>query len=1188
MSGENNNNVTLNAAGSSSSIIVGDTTKSSANDSNNNKNEKQARKKQNRQSLKQPFNKGELQGPSSSLLSSKNNKVSKDDSENKSEALESLQQIIASLKSLPASSADSVGRKSNAFPNINKQHKKGASVSFYFPSPPANTSSSPLKSVQDPDDSNNKPMNIENALQDTLTSLRRMSQDRVILYGGVDRRPSYADQDDSSPTSPFDFKKLNDDALANATTNSPPIFPVKSIVQAHGRRHSVALNNNKDIMKELEKNQTRTIDTDGKGHRRTNSRNLDNNWRSAQPFNQFQVFNKFGGGQNQKKQQQNQQNSNQQQRKSLFAPYLPQASLPSHLKAGELVYGVLRINKRNRSDAYVTTEFLDSDIYICGSKDRNRALEGDIVAIQLLDPEKKVDKKKDDVEVEGQGLLLFEDDEVITDDQRPKYCGHVVAVMERMPGQMFSGTLALLRPSSSATKEREAAEKARRDAQDRANGIEPRIEESRDYRRDERTERPKIVWFKPTDKRVPLIAIPTEQAPLDFVENHQNYAQKLFVACIKRWPITSLHPFGTLVSQLGEIGDIDVETQALIRDNNISTEEFNENVLKCLPQVPWTIPEKEIELRRDLRSTRIFTIDPSTANDLDDAISCARLPDGNYEIGVHIADVSYFVKPNTLLDREARKRATTVYLVQKGIPMLPNLLSEDLCSLTPGADRLAFSVFWTMTPEGRYSNTRFGKTIIKPCAKLSYDDAQEVIDGRPLNPNVKIYNDFSASEIEADIKVFHELSQKMREIRYKRGALSLSSIKLTFDIDENDNPIQCHVYKQNAANQLIEEFMLLANMSAAHKISSTFPEQALLRRHAAPIDRRLNDFREHAARFGYEFDISSAGALQRSFNKVDNADAKEVLELLAIKPLQRAKYFCTGTLDIAKYQHYALNVPLYTHFTSPIRRYADVLVHRMLEAALSGERKFYIDKDNVQKTASYCNIKKEAANNAQEQSNHLFLCVLLNNLAAQSGPVIREAKVVGVKEHAFDVLIPIFGIEKRVHLDQLPLEKFIFNSEKMELTLVWKHGVSSLEPMSDDYGFEATSTIVNNNDTGKGENVLTTTAATAVAPSSTTSFNEKSNIKMEENTSVNFNIAASSPEEVSSSTSTANKLSSPTIISSAPVIQQPVVSKLTITSDPAIPNSQIIRELTHLNVVITADCKKSPPVIKVLAVNPFT
>ena len=304
-----------------------------------------------------------------------------------------------------------------------------------------------------------------------------------------------------------------------------------------------------------------------------------------------------------------------------------------------------------------------------------------------------------------------------------------------MPGQLFSGTLGLLRPSSAATKEKQEAERREREGD---KGDEPRRQ----------IERPKIVWFKPTDKRVPLIAIPTEQAPADFVQNSETYANKLFVACIKRHvrvqicvatltdlaflqPISSLHPFGTLVEELGPIGDIEVETSALLKDCNFPTEEFSENVLKCLPPMPWryvgnvdlrttpanpgfhSIPDHELEARKDLRGERTFTIDPDTAKDLDDALSVKVNEDGTYDIGVHIADVSYFVKPNSALDRDARKRATSVYLVQRAVPMLPPALSEQLCSLTPGQERLAFSVIFTITPEAKILKKWFGKTVIK-------------------------------------------------------------------------------------------------------------------------------------------------------------------------------------------------------------------------------------------------------------------------------------------------------------------------------------------------------------------------------------------------------------------------------------------------------------------------------------------
>jgi protein SSD1 len=269
-----------------------------------------------------------------------------------------------------------------------------------------------------------------------------------------------------------------------------------------------------------------------------------------------------------------------------------------------------------------------------------------------------------------------------------------------MTGQLFSGQLGVLRPSSAATKEKQDAERRDREG-------------DREDRREQDQQRPKIVWFKPTDKRVPLIAIPTEQAPADFVENSAAYADRLFVALIKRWPITSLHPFGTLVEELGPIGDIEVETSALLKDCNFPTEEFADSVVRCLPPIPWTIPDREYEIRRDMRSERVFTIDPPTAKDLDDALSIKTLDDGNYEVGVHIADVSYFVKPNTALDRDARKRATSVYMVQRAVPMLPPLLSEELCSLVPDVERLTFSAFFIMNPEGHVVSKKFERCIIK-------------------------------------------------------------------------------------------------------------------------------------------------------------------------------------------------------------------------------------------------------------------------------------------------------------------------------------------------------------------------------------------------------------------------------------------------------------------------------------------
>ncbi|KEP54322.1 putative cell wall biogenesis protein phosphatase SSD1 [Rhizoctonia solani 123E] len=897
----------------------------------------------------------------------------------------------------------------------------------------------------------------------------------------------------------------------------------------------------------------------------------------------------FGGGLNVLQQQQQQfqmqlqQQSNQPQRKSLFAPYLPQASLPPLLAAGKLVVGILRVNKRNRSDAYVSTEVLDADIYICGSKDRNRALEGDIVAVELLDVDevwgtkkekeekkrkkeenaaydvrgaagRKNDKKKDDVEVEGQGLMLFEDEEV-TDEVKPQFAGHVVAVVERMPGQLFSGTLGLLRPSSAATKEKQEAERREREGE--------RYDEQA-AKKD--MERPKIVWFKPTDKRVPLIAIPTEQAPPDFVTNSEAYADRLFVACIKRHPISSLHPFGTLVEELGPIGDVEVETSALLKDCNFPTEEFTDNVTKCLPPLPWTIPEREYETRRDFRSERVFTIDPATAKDMDDALHVQVNDDGTYDVGIHITDVSYFVKPNTALDRDARKRATSVYLVQRAVPMLPPTLSEELCSLVPGKERLTFSAVFTMTEDARVIKKWFGRAIIKSAAKLSYGEVQAVIDGGNL-VSENLDPQHSANAIEGDLKILQTLAKQMRERRTDNGTLSVQSLKLKFDLDESGAPVDCSDEAQTEANYLVAEFMILANTAVAQQIAVHLPEQALLRRHEEPIERRLLGFKERAARLGHDIDVSSAGALQKSFNSIQDPIARRILEILCSKAMHRAKYFCTGMLDIAKYSHYALAEPLYTHFTSPIRRYADIIVHRQLESVLSptSDVKFTMDRDSVAKVAQQCNIKKGSAKLAQEQSAHLFLCLLISDLTQKYGPVVRQARVVGVLDAAFDVLIPEFGIEKRVHVDQMPIDNHVFEEHSHTLQIYWstRDVISWLAENSDDEHLKKVKQTAEQH-------------AVKMELTSRSVHDERALFDEDEEDEIVISRPAL-PSDAAEETSKQRKLSKAKV--------EPQFEGLRRTS--AGHRIQDIRELMSVPVIVTADLTKSPPVIKVYSVNPY-
>ena len=293
----------------------------------------------------------------------------------------------------------------------------------------------------------------------------------------------------------------------------------------------------------------------------------------------------------------------------------------------------------------------------------------------------------------------------------------------------LDSTLGLLRPSSQATKEKQEAERQQREGS------------SGRHQPDRQQDKPKIVWFKPTDKRVPLIAIPTEQAPRDFVERHQDYANRIFVACIKRWPITSLHPFGTLVEQLGEMGDLKVETDALLRDNNFGPDDFSDAVLKNVGFDEWSVAnesEEALAARRDFRGETTFTIDPNGTQELDDAIHVKELGNGQVEIGIHVADVAHFIKANSLVDREAKKRGTGVYLMDRAVNMLPPRLSADICSLSPGEDRFTVSVVFKVdSASGRVLDDEpwIGKALIKSSGKLTYDEVDAVIHG---NSDVKL------------------------------------------------------------------------------------------------------------------------------------------------------------------------------------------------------------------------------------------------------------------------------------------------------------------------------------------------------------------------------------------------------------------------------------------------------------------
>nr|CAG4638373.1 EOG090X047D [Cyclestheria hislopi] len=506
----------------------------------------------------------------------------------------------------------------------------------------------------------------------------------------------------------------------------------------------------------------------------------------------------------------------------------------------------------------------------------------------------------------------------------------------------------------------------------------------------------------------------------------------LYLGQISIWEEV-VQPIGKLCCTIGNSGDLEAETVGLLLEAGIDYSDHPPAVEKELPKLPWTIPQSELTKRRDYTDQCIFTIDPADARDLDDAVAgefIGTAEDGVtklYKVSVHIADVSYFVRENSVLDGIASERATSTYLVDRVIPMLPGVLCETVCSLNPGEKRLAFSIEWILDENGNIIDEWIGRSIIQSCTKLSYDHAQALID-ETTAVFPMIVSPFQLNDIRQSVKILHQLAVKLREKRYHNGALKIDLPRLSFSMDwQTRTPIGFHIYKMRESNQLIEEFMLLANTRVAEKIFSTFPEIAVLRCHPPPQPRLLKGVADTLEKLGIHIDISDSGSIQKSLwqyilqdGDFHSVGRNLVLCNLIAKPMKCAMYICSGFEQSRDaFRHYALSVPLYTHFTSPIRRYPDILVHRLLSAALEKKDMKHWEPVVLKKLLGNCNDKKLAAKSVGELHSELHLSALLK----RSGPLEVKSVVVGVLDHAVDVILLHIGITRRVYLDRLPLRE---------------------------------------------------------------------------------------------------------------------------------------------------------------------
>ena len=436
------------------------------------------------------------------------------------------------------------------------------------------------------------------------------------------------------------------------------------------------------------------------------------------------------------------------------------------------------------------------------------------------------------------------------------------------------------------------------------------------------------------------------------------------------WPEQMNNPVGRVVKRLGRPGDNNVEMQSILAEYDFPLD-FPAEAESEAEKIKAP-SKKDLEGRRDFRQTLTFTIDPADAKDFDDALSFKQLKNGNYEVGVHIADVSHYVKPGSAIDREAYDRGTSVYLVDRTIPMLPERLCNGVCSLRPGEDKLCFSAVFEMNDRAEVLNRWFGKTVINSDRRYCYEEAQEIIEsGKRKAESGKQETESLLND--AMLKL-HQLATILRDARYKEGAINFESQEVKFQLDENAKPIGVYIKEQKEANWLIEEFMLLANRNVAESVGKRAKpakdekaERAktfVYRVHDEPNPEKLNTFVEFVTKLGFRMKVNSRKALADSYNRLFEQIAgrgeEYMIDNIAIRTMSKAYY---STQNIG---HYGLAFPFYTHFTSPIRRYPDLMVHRLLERYLDGGNS--VSADEYEEYCKHCSLMEKRAADAERAS----------------------------------------------------------------------------------------------------------------------------------------------------------------------------------------------------------------------------
>ena len=501
-------------------------------------------------------------------------------------------------------------------------------------------------------------------------------------------------------------------------------------------------------------------------------------------------------------------------------------------------------------------------------------------------------------------------------------------------------------------------------------------------------------------------------------KNHFNGAQdgdKVIVK-MREWRPGSKNPEGEIVTVLGTPGDHETEIHAILAEYGLPYN-FEPEVEHDADQIDRSINDEEVAKRWDMRDICTFTIDPKDAKDFDDALSIQKLENGLWQIGVHIADVSHYVKPGTILDDEAYKRATSVYLVDRVVPMLPEVLSNDVCSLRPNEDKFTFSAVFELDEDAKIHKQWFGRTVIHSDRRFSYEEAQERIETQE-------------GDLTTEILQLDKLAKILRAERIRNGAITFDRSEVRFNLDENSKPIGVYFKVSKDSNHLIEEFMLLANKKVSEFISLNKRNEPtgntfIYRIHDDPDPAKLTALRDFVGTFGYKMDLANTQTVAQSLNRllsdVKGKGEENMIETLAMRSMSKAVY---STSPIG---HYGLGFEYYSHFTSPIRRYPDLIAHRLLQHYLDGGKS--PNKEEVETQAKHCSAMERLASEAERESIKFMQVKFMEDHVGE----VFTGVISGVAEYGFWVEIPENGAEGMIKLRDLVDDSYSLDAQNYSI-----------------------------------------------------------------------------------------------------------------------------------------------------------